>query len=489
MGIFDSLMPGEESGMPTSQRLGGWQGALSGNNPMMNVGLGILANNSGNYGSAFAALGKGAQQGIQSSQLAQQQAQQAALYKLQMAKAMRDEAEAKKLEEAIAAESAKNPEFANLYRIDAKAALKAQYPNANSADPYTEVIYDEQGQGWLNNRRETDPNKVLSPIMINGKPFIGAKQSPDLAGRIKGAEAQAGAAWKPNTNIDGQVLTDEQVSNMARGNQPAPFSMPNPQQLPSGIPPNMQIPPQVQKQRDDVRLQVLLAEQAQYGGAGNNPELDQEIANVSKQTGVRPMGGIRVPTKLETKQGEANIDLNKELAVATGKADIERSGEKIKNVKKADQFLTVAQQAKSILDGTDKPTASGVGSVVDSALGTVGLSTKGADQAGKLATISGWLVANVPRMEGPQSNFDVENYKTMAGMVGDKTKPLSIRKAALDEVIALQEKYKDMNSDGNIAPNNAKPPPKAKPPMKGQVVDGYKFKGGNPADPKNWTQQ
>lgn len=29
----------------------------------------------------------------------------------------------------------------------------------------------------------------------------------------------------------------------------------------------------------------------------------------------------------------------------------------------------------------------------------------------------------------------------------------------------------------------------AKPPMKGQVVDGYKFNGGNPADPKSWTKQ
>lgn len=32
------------------------------------------------------------------------------------------------------------------------------------------------------------------------------------------------------------------------------------------------------------------------------------------------------------------------------------------------------------------------------------------------------------------------------------------------------------------APNNNSP----KVPMVGQVVDGYKFKGGNPADPKNW---
>jgi hypothetical protein len=97
------------------------------------------------------------------------------------------------------------------------------------------------------------------------------------------------------------------------------------------------------------------------------------------------------------------------------------------------------------------PTASGVGSLIDAGAGAFGMSTPGADAAAQLDTLSGWMVSNVPRMEGPQSNFDVQNYKTMAGMVGDRTKPLSQRLAALDTLERLQKKYEHLNSDGAAA--------------------------------------
>ena len=45
-------------------------------------------------------------------------------------------------------------------------------------------------------------------------------------------------------------------------------------------------------------------------------------------------------------------------------------------------------------------------------------------------------------MESPQSNFDVQNYITMAGKIGDRTMPVAERAAALKEVRRLQEKYK-----------------------------------------------
>jgi hypothetical protein len=78
-----------------------------------------------------------------------------------------------------------------------------------------------------------------------------------------------------------------------------------------------------------------------------------------------------------------------------------------------------------------------------------GKSFKSADVAAQLDTLSGWMVSNVPRMEGPQSDFDVKNYKTMAGMVGDKTKPMSQRLAALDTLEQLQQKYAHLNGGGN----------------------------------------
>jgi hypothetical protein len=102
------------------------------------------------------------------------------------------------------------------------------------------------------------------------------------------------------------------------------------------------------------------------------------------------------------------------------------------------------------------PTSSGFGSAVDFAGGLVGLSTKGADVAAQLDTLSGWMVAKVPRMEGPQSNFDVQNYKTMAAVVGDRMKPISQRLAALDTLEGLQQKYAHLNGSGEAKPDSGK---------------------------------
>jgi hypothetical protein len=139
----------------------------------------------------------------------------------------------------------------------------------------------------------------------------------------------------------------------------------------------------------------------------------------------------------------------KEEAEAGVKSAVDRKAV----VKKADQFLSVAKQAENLLG--KGPTGSGIGAAVDAAGRAFGYSPNSAQVAGQLEGVSGWLVANVPRMEGPQSNFDVANYQTMAGKVGDRTVPIPERKAALKEVMRLQEKYKELNQD---SPNTAAMP-------------------------------
>lgn len=96
-------------------------------------------------------------------------------------------------------------------------------------------------------------------------------------------------------------------------------------------------------------------------------------------------------------------------------------------------------EARKLLQS--KPTASAVGVGVDSALGVFGVSTKGADTASKLKAIGGHLVAKMPRMEGPQSNYDVQNYKEMAGDIGNPMLPVSRRLAALEAVEKIISKY------------------------------------------------
>jgi hypothetical protein len=139
---------------------------------------------------------------------------------------------------------------------------------------------------------------------------------------------------------------------------------------------------------------------------------------------------------------QGNIAGAKEQA----KADVELGVDKAKAIKKSDQLLNAAKEAELLLD--KDPTASGIGAARDAVAGYFGKSPESAQTAGQLETLAGWMVANVPRMEGPQSNFDVQNYQTMAGKVGDRTVPVAERKKALKTLIQLQEKYKHLNQGG-----------------------------------------
>lgn len=121
----------------------------------------------------------------------------------------------------------------------------------------------------------------------------------------------------------------------------------------------------------------------------------------------------------------------------------------------------IIDEAKTIMSGDGpSPTASGVGTLVDKAASVFGRTPKGAPEADRLRAIGGALVAKMPRMEGPQSNYDVDNYKEMAGRVGDSTLPIERRLAALDVVETLWRKY-DKGTPSGVTRNPDTPPPGA----------------------------
>lgn len=127
----------------------------------------------------------------------------------------------------------------------------------------------------------------------------------------------------------------------------------------------------------------------------------------------------------------------------TAKAGVESGVETRKNVSRADEMLGQIRTAESLLSAG--PTQSGIGAMRDAAGRVVGYSPPSARVASQLETLSGWLVSNVPRMEGPQSNFDVQVYREMAGKIGDRTVPAAERQAALQTLKGLQEKYREQN--------------------------------------------
>lgn len=138
-------------------------------------------------------------------------------------------------------------------------------------------------------------------------------------------------------------------------------------------------------------------------------------------------------------------------AVDTAKADVVRDTGKQSENKLANKLATGVDRALELLQ--QGPTSSVVGNLADKGMGAFGMSTKSGETAAQLEALSGWLVSNVPRMEGPQSNIDVQNYQTMAGRIGDRNLPIGTRKAAAEEVKKLQQKYADLNSGQSASPS------------------------------------
>ena len=103
------------------------------------------------------------------------------------------------------------------------------------------------------------------------------------------------------------------------------------------------------------------------------------------------------------------------------------------------------------LDETGKPipgkslleqsTGSGVGSLVDWGARQVGVVTPGARAIAQLKPYEAMLISSMPRMEGPQSDRDVQLYREAAGQVADSTVPVEMRRAALSSLRALNAKY------------------------------------------------
>jgi hypothetical protein len=128
-----------------------------------------------------------------------------------------------------------------------------------------------------------------------------------------------------------------------------------------------------------------------------------------------------------------------------GAADVERSEKSIDTDKKNTTILSQITQAENLL--AKGPTGSGLGKAIDEGAAFFGGSTKGAEVNDELNVVSGWLTSNVPRMEGPQSNYDVENYKIMAGRVGDANLPVERRVASLKRLKEIVADFDRINEE------------------------------------------
>lgn len=169
------------------------------------------------------------------------------------------------------------------------------------------------------------------------------------------------------------------------------------------------------------------------GGAfvGRSPE-EQAALTEQAKTGVQLRN---LPTELDMRTEAA---IRQTQGQEQAKQGVERAGVQATRTRDANDAMGLIAEARRLLPGA---TGGRLAASGDSVAGFFGSATEGAKANAALKTIAGQMTAKMPRMEGPQSDRDVQMYKEMAGDVANQNLPVDIRVAALNQIERLQSKY------------------------------------------------
>lgn len=143
----------------------------------------------------------------------------------------------------------------------------------------------------------------------------------------------------------------------------------------------------------------------------------------------------------EAIQTQAAIQQTQGTEQAKNQADIAKQN--VERSRDARGTLALLDEAEKLLP---RATGSAAGAGVDALAASVGQSTAGAQATAQLQTIAGQLTSKMPRMQGPQSDKDVQLYQQMAGDLANPNKPVATRMAALRTIRVLNEKYAGQQS-------------------------------------------
>lgn len=354
------------------------------NSPEMGLAMGLL--NAGGASSHPVSLGQGIAQGYQGFQQAQENNQQRAAREQQM----------------------------QMHTLQMK-----QMQDAQKADQEAKAGL----QSYLGQLQTTEPQKaaqIIQALKLGVPPAkVWEKLNPERQDYTLG-----------NTRFSG--MDNKQLA-----------TVPKERSLPEGM----------QLGSDGQTLQEIpgyVAMKSKIAAAGRQPQTAtpffQSVSDATKGMGTFdartgkytfPDSALVKPQNDPKLQGQ--ISGAKVAGEASAKRDVNMSG-----------IGDVIARADSILKGKagNKPTSSGIGVGVDAAAGFIGVSPKGAAEASELKALGGALVAKMPRMEGPQSNMDVQLYREMAGDIANPMLPLERRIKALETVKSLYSKYDKSAGNG-----------------------------------------
>lgn len=190
------------------------------------------------------------------------------------------------------------------------------------------------------------------------------------------------------------------------------------------------------------------------GGIGFGLTTDQQAAAKASEAGRTE--AARIAAQQAAAEQQLAIDSRRESALATAKAEAERAAKGDVKESNAGDVLTLLDEAEPLIRASTNGMVANAG---DTLRGAFGQATPGAQAIAQLKAIGGQLTAKQPRMEGPQSNVDVQMYREMAGDLANPNIPVASRLAAARTIRRLQQEY---------APGG----PKYTPPQGGQQQTG-----------------
>lgn len=197
------------------------------------------------------------------------------------------------------------------------------------------------------------------------------------------------------------------------------------------------------------------------------PEQQKQWMSLQRQPTAPQLAVINgVPTLVDRIQGTQTplTNLQSEIGATTAKAGAEAEAKALGTAKgeaqgglakKGINAMNVLETIELADPLIDVATGSSTGAAADKVAAFFGKSTSGDQAIAQLKIIQANLMTNMPRMEGPQSDRDVQLYREAAGEIGDANVPRARKKAAISMIRALQQKY----TDGMPVPASANRPP------------------------------
>jgi hypothetical protein len=411
---------------------GGLEGLLGGGNPLFNMGLGILANNYGNYGNAGVAIGRGAQQGMQQSQQYKQFMAQNALANLQLQKAQQEMEQKKKRDAALPRLLGGNEAYTSMQETPVTTSQNMPIPAAEGAQAPNFGL-QRQDVTTMQQSPVFDQKQYTQDLIDSG-------YGDDLLKR-KLLPAAPELMFAP----DGTAINKNDPSLIGKKFEKAEDKKP---------PANVQ--------------EYEFAVKQGFPGTFLDFQLAQKKAGASN-------------TNVSVSTGQKGFDNTLKLRGDFRSEPIYKAHQDVKSA--YSQISTALKQnspAGDLAGATKLMKILDPGSVVrESELG-MAMSASGAlDRLYNYAD----MITRGTKLTPTQR----KDFQTLAdGLYKESSNQYNAKR---QEYQGIAERNELNVTDVLGDPDTISRPKPAKPPMKGQVVDGYKFRGGNPADPANWEKK